>query len=258
MRRVARYSWLVVALATAGCSSSGVVGPSQGGPAHAAPTTASAPPNDGADASDAPSTGAGASNAPSTTQLQPALLAGTDAPNLGKNTDTIYRIGMTLYKTDGACAPMDQLADRFRDGGADFDAPSASTGFDTPAADGGASDGLLTESVEYYGGSEAAALLDQFRVMADQCRKPFHAPETGQASDSFTVQPAPGNLPGNCVAYLFGKAGQQPQTLYVVDQVGALLITFSIWSLSGPSPTVDPALIAAAEKKAETAAISGR
>jgi hypothetical protein len=116
---------------------------------------------------------------------------------------------------------------------------------------------LLGESVEYYGTTEAAALISQFHTMEDQCQKPFQAPEAGSPSGSYTVQPTPDHVSGNCVEYYFDKAGQQPHHRYVVDQVGGLLLTFSAWSLDGTPPAVDASLIAAAEKKAQAADIAG-
>jgi len=244
MGRVIRYSWLMAALAVAGCSSSGVIGAST----SAVPTSPIANTNTSTNR---------ASNAPSAAQLQTALLASTDSPALGTSHSLDYRIGMNLYPTNGTCAPMDQLAQKMQDGGADFPAPTASIGFDLPAADGGSSSDLLGESVEYYGSTEAAALISQFHAMEAQCQKPFQAPEAGSPSDSYMVQPTPDHVAGNCVEYYFDKAGQQPHYRYVVDQVGGLLLTFSAWSLDGPPPPVDASLIAAAEKKAQAADVTG-
>ncbi|WP_194922860.1 hypothetical protein [Catenulispora pinisilvae] len=268
MGRVICCSSLLAALAAtalgvAGCSSSGQIGGASqiGGSSQiggAGQMSGSGPvmPS-GISTPSAGMSPSASANAPSTAQLQQALLAGSDVPGLGQNHTLDFRIAMYLYPTNGGCAPMDQLTQKLDSGGPDFEAPTASIGFDLPAvgADGGP--GLLAESVEYYGDAEAAALMNVFHAMQTQCQQTFQAPEAGEASASYVIQPQPDPVSSDCVVYYLTDPSKQPSDRYVVDRVGGTLVTFSASSSSGPAPAVDASLITAAENKVRAAGLGG-
>ena len=274
MGRVIRSSSLLAAFAAtalgvAGCSSSGQIGESSqisgssqiggagqsGGSGQISGSGPVMPP--GISTPSASASPSASPNAPSTAQLQQALLAGGDVPGLGQSDTLNFRIANYLYPTNGGCAPMDQLTQKLDSGGPDFEAPTASIGFDLPAvgADGGP--GLLAESVEYYGDAEAAALMNVFHAMQTQCQQPFQAPEAGEASASYVIQPQPDPVSSDCVVYFLTDPSKQPSDRYVVDRVGGTLVTFSASSSSGPAPAVDASLITAAENKVRAAGLGG-
>ncbi|GAA1949332.1 serine/threonine-protein kinase [Catenulispora subtropica] len=213
----------------------------------------------GAPAAGAHSSSTGsAAGVPTEDQLKKALIADGDLSGYTQDKNVLdYSVGMYMYKTQGSCAPMDQLAAKF-DGDRDISQPRASATIDIAGQSPGKASSFIGESIEYYGTEEATALMSGFHDLATKCQSPFSAKDAGN-DPSYVVKPitAPVLSGVDCVEYDFDGDGKPGYDLTAVARVGGTLVTIKLSAIEAPASSIDPALIAAAVKKAQAAGLPG-